>query len=92
VTTHNIWRDYPKEQIIMGAARALAEWRSKGFPDAHVYFKATCPRCRTRCMFQEPDEMFDFMECSECAATFPFIKGNDMLATSALPKTGQEDA
>ena len=43
-------------------------------------------------LFPVTDEMFDFMECSECAATFPFIKGNYMLATSALPKTGQEDA
>jgi hypothetical protein len=73
----NTYNDYPKDVLIAGAEEALAQHRAQGI-EAHVYFKATCPECGERPLFQEPDTCFATMECG-CGCVFPFTKGNYML-------------
>jgi uncharacterized protein (DUF983 family) len=73
------YEDYPKEELVVGAAKVRADHLANGI-DAHVYFKATCPKCGERCMFSEPDMTFDSMECFKCGTVFPFTKGNYMVA------------
>jgi hypothetical protein len=80
-----VYNDYPKAEIIVGAQEAVAQMRAEGHPDAHAYFKASCPKCGERCQFQEPDVIFEEMECAACGHTFPFTEGNYMLASRRLP-------
>lgn len=79
------YEDYPVEQLVAGAAEAINEMIAAGAPDPHVYFKATCPTCGERCMFQEPDTVYEEMECAECGTLFPFVRGNYMLSSVRLP-------
>jgi len=81
-----LYEDYPVEELRAGAEAALNEMIESGAPDPHVYFKATCPSCGERCMFQEPDTIFEEMECGECGTLFPFTKGNYMLSSVRLPR------
>ena len=48
------YNDYPKAELVAGAEDAIREYAAKGIT-AHVYFKATCPKCGERPMFNEPN-------------------------------------
>jgi hypothetical protein len=72
-----LYNDYPKGELIVGAEAALRKYADAGIR-AHVYFKATCPACGERPMFQQPDTCFANMECG-CGHTFPFVKGNYLI-------------
>lgn len=54
--------DLPREELMRLADQAVTE--SGGFWDVH--FKFTCEHCGHRCMFQEPNMLFENGECSEC--------------------------
>jgi hypothetical protein len=66
---------------VAGAEDAIREYAAKGIT-AHVYFKATCPKCGERPMFNEPNTCYDTMECCDCGHVFPFVKGNYMVASA----------
>lgn len=56
--------DLPRDELMQAAKEATApggQW-----PGAEVYFKFTCEHCGNRCMFQEPNMLYEFGECSEC--------------------------
>jgi hypothetical protein len=73
-----------------GANEVVAELRASGVTDAHAYFKASCPECGERCVFDEPDVIYEEMTCSTCGSTFPFVEGNYMITTQLLPRmTGE---
>ena len=62
--------DYPRKELERRANAVLA-----GDPTALVFFKATCPACGERPEFNEPNALFEQMECSNCGVTFPFERG-----------------
>jgi len=81
------YENAPKDELVASATEKITLLRSQGI-DAHVYFKATCPSCNERCMFQEPDITYPNMECSECGTVFPFTEGNYLISTTKLPQVG----
>jgi len=72
------YEDYPVRELIAGANEAVMKAAQEGI-EAHVYFKATCPKCGERCVFSVADTVFEQMECSACGWEFPFVEGNYML-------------
>lgn len=59
--------DYSREEICRMADAAI---RKYGGPDrAKVFFKFTCSHCGARCMFAEPNKLFEQGECGECHQT-----------------------
>lgn len=70
-----VYRDYPREQVIAGANKALRTLAEQGV-EAEVHFKATCPHCGARPEFDEPNAWFEQMTCCQCGESFPFERGN----------------
>lgn len=59
--------DYPREVIVKMAKEAI----DQSHTEVELFFKATCPHCSERCMFQEPFKLYANMECSRCKKEFP---------------------
>ena len=57
--------DRPRDEIMQLAQDVID--RSKG--SATVYFKWTCPECKTRCTFEEPNILYEEGECWSCKQT-----------------------
>jgi hypothetical protein len=61
--------DLPRAQLMSLAARAIA---MHGGPlKVKVFFKFTCPFCRTRCTFEEANMLFESGTCEQCGQTAP---------------------
>jgi len=75
------YNDYPVRELVESAEEVISENLRKGVA-CHVFFKATCPWCGARPMFQEPNTVYPRMECSECGKEFDFVKGNYMVVMS----------
>ena len=64
-------KNFPKTELKAMADEAIAKYG----PGARVYFKATCPKCGERPAFEEPNALYDEMECASCGHVFPFVEG-----------------
>lgn len=62
------WADAYVREVVAKAEAAIA----KGWT---VYFKVTCNRCGKRPLFQEPNTVYEFMECCACGASTPTVEG-----------------
>lgn len=69
------YQDFSREELMAAAQHILDESGGR----INVHFKATCPQCGERPMFEEPNMIYESMVCSECGHEFPFVKGNYML-------------
>lgn len=54
--------DLPREELVKAAQKVKEE----SLVPVQVFFKFSCEHCGHRCMFQEPDKLFEKGECSEC--------------------------
>lgn len=69
--------DYERDEIIRRAEMAI---RVYGGPlRARVYFKFTCPKCQTRCVFDRPNTLFERGECYTCGHEAPVEKAGFLL-------------
>lgn len=66
--------DLLKAELMAHANESILAFERRGLKAA-AYFKATCPYCGNRVTFDEPNVIFDAMECASCGLIFPFIKG-----------------
>lgn len=66
--------DLSKTELMTHAQDAIEAFASKGIL-VQVYFKATCPSCGSRGTFDDPNVIYDAMECAACGQEFPFIAG-----------------
>lgn len=61
--------DLPREVAMKRASDTI---RMLGGPQvAKVFFKFTCPACGERCMFQEPNILYERGTCISCGADEP---------------------
>lgn len=72
--------DLLKADLLKHAQETINTFEGKGLT-VIVFFKSTCPACGARPMFNEPNVIFDWMECCECGHTFEFEKGGYLLET-----------
>jgi hypothetical protein len=80
--------NYPKAELMAMADQAITKF---GGPEkARVYFKATCPHCGERPAFDEPNTLYDNMECAGCGQTFPFVEGGFRLEIDTAVALDQE--
>lgn len=63
----------------MAHATEAIEMYSRQGLKAEAFFKATCPHCGKRVTFDEPNVMYDAMECAVCGLIFPFIRGGYLM-------------
>jgi hypothetical protein len=66
--------DLPKDELMRHAEDAMRSFAKKGLA-IDAYFKATCPNCGKRMTFNDPNIIYDKMECVLCGTVFPFTKG-----------------
>jgi hypothetical protein len=71
--------DLLKAELLAHASDAILEFEKRGFK-AEAWFKATCPLCGARVQFNEPNVIFDDVECCHCGIVFPFEKGGYLVA------------
>ncbi len=57
--------DISRDELCKAADQARLQWGL----NVDIHFKWTCPYCGTRCMFQEPNKLFENGECHECGKT-----------------------
>jgi hypothetical protein len=53
--------DYPRDEIMRKAQETINR-----FPKSKVFFKFTCPYCRERCTFSDPNTLWEKGECCAC--------------------------
>ena len=70
--------DLPREELIELARKTIEEYRARG-AEADVHFKWSCP-CGERCMFEEPNTLFERGTCHACGGDHPVTHGGFMLA------------
>jgi hypothetical protein len=56
--------DLPREELMKKAQKEIGP--NGQWPGGTVYFKFTCQHCGNRCMFQEPNQLYEKGECNEC--------------------------
>lgn len=61
--------DYPRDAIMVMATEAI---KMNGGPTlARVHFKFTCPKCKTRCTFSDPNSLYESGTCCNCGHDAP---------------------
>ena len=74
--------DFPVADLVARAEEILAQAKRTN-TRVSVFFKATCPKCGARPMFDDANTVYETMECCDCGHVFPFTKGNYMVMTEA---------
>lgn len=76
--------DYPREVILEMAKRVVKQSHTP----VELFFKATCPKCAERCMFEEPFTLYENMICCKCGHEFPVDRAGYALVYhfNRLPK------
>lgn len=54
--------DLPRKQ----ALERLSEIKKLSEGTSRLYFKFTCQKCKARCMFRDPDILYEIGICPEC--------------------------
>ena len=77
--------DLPRKVLIESATTARIDY---GVDICNVFFKFTCSHCGHRCMFQEPNKLYESGECSECGKATEVQYGGYMLQITTHVKKG----
>ena len=67
--------DLNRDDLMAAADEALERYGD----GVDVYFKFTCVHCGERCMFQEPNKLYESGECSSCGESTTVEYGGFML-------------
>ena len=63
-----------RDELLKFADDTLKEFAKRGVT-VMVYFKFTCQHCGERCTFKEPNQLYEFGECSACGKETVVEKG-----------------
>ncbi len=75
--------DYPRDVIVKMARDVVRRYDCK----VDVHFKFTCPKCGRRCMFEEPNQLFERGICDGCGADEPVHRaGYSLVINPMKPK------
>jgi hypothetical protein len=66
--------DFPVKKLVALAELVVNQKRKEGF-NVDVHFKHTCHACRSRMMFEQPNMVYEEVECGSCGHKEPFVKG-----------------
>lgn len=77
--------DRPRDEIVKMAEAAIV--KHGGPTCARVFFKFTCEKCGERCMFVEPNRLYETGECDVCGHITPVAKAGYslLLSTTGAP-------
>lgn len=70
--------DLPREEVMAMANRSLK-------PNTEVYFKFTCESCGERCVFAEPNVLYETGECGKCGKITNVTEAGFMLVITMNP-------
>jgi hypothetical protein len=66
------YNDYPIEELMKRADAYVAQF---GEGNVDIHFKFTCEKCGERCMFEEPNKLFERGDCHKCGHSTVVKKG-----------------
>jgi len=67
--------DLPKTELLQKAQEVLDRYQGH----ARVFFKFTCEKCKERCIFDEPNILYEIGICSECGHETRVLDGGMMV-------------
>lgn len=57
--------DLPITELTLRASIEVEDDKKSGI-ETEIHFKFTCEECGERCMFDEPNKLYEFGECHKC--------------------------
>lgn len=73
--------DLSREEVMAMANRVIK-------PNTEVYFKFTCEHCGDRCVFAEPNVLYETGECGKCGKITNIVEAGFMLVITMAGHTG----